>query len=147
MLRAAVLPSVVAGVLVTAVAAFLGSRQAAGCAVGAVLATVAVMVGPMVMRTFAHHSPPAVMAAAVGSYFLTVLLLGLAYMALGPVTGLSQAGVGVALIVCVLASMAGQVWAVGRARLPAYTFEQGSGRETESPGQPVKPRTPHTRGD
>jgi ATP synthase protein I len=147
MLRGAALPAAVVGVVLTAVSAIFGGHVAAGCAVGSAVAVVAVLVGPVVMRTFAQHSPPAVMAAAVSSYFLTVLVLGLVYKALGPVTWLSQASVGVALIVCVLASMAGQAWAVWHLRLPAYGPDGGAGGSAESAGQPAKQGAPHTRGD
>jgi hypothetical protein len=90
----------------------------------------------------------------VGSYFVTVLVLGGVYLALGPVQWLSQAHLGVTLIVCVLASMIGQTWVVGRLRLAAFggpdLAPRGVGdseQSAESPGQPEKHEEPHTRGD
>ncbi len=125
MTRGAALPAACSGVVCTAVGAGFGAPQAAGGAVGAVLALAVAVVGPLVMRTFAHCSPPAVMAAAVSSYLVVVLVMGAAYLALGAVPGVSQTAVGLALLAGVMAAIGGQAWVVWHARLIAYDPAHG----------------------
>ena len=120
-LRGGALPAAVAAVLVTAAGVPSGGAAVAGAAVGSVLAVVSLAPGPLLLRRSATWSPPAVMAAAVGSFGVIVMLLGLAFAVLGEQSWLSSGHLAVALVVVTSAWLAGQVRAA--ARLRSYAFD------------------------
>jgi hypothetical protein len=72
------------------------------------------------MKWTAKASPPAVMAAALGGYAVLVLALGLVWVVLDGATWLSFGYLGVALVACCSAWLAGEVLAVSRLRLLAF---------------------------
>lgn len=137
----------VAGVVTTAVCALWGVPAALGSATGVVLAVLAFAVGPLLLRTVAQWSPPAVMAAALGGYLTIVFVLGIAYAVLASVGGLSHAHLGVALVVCALAETVGQTVAVARLRILAFGARDDAGRTTEVPGQHAPGGAPDTARD
>jgi len=150
MLRATVLFTGSAGVVLTAVCAGWGGAAAAGAAIGSLIALAALSIGPMIMRTGSQASPPAVMALAMGGYLTLVVVLGGAFLVLGSVPWAAPGFVGVALAVATTAGLAGQVRAATRVRVLAFgSADVGTGRSGEEkvPGQPEKPGGTRTRGD
>lgn len=120
-LRGGALPGVVAAALVTAAGVPSGFAAVAGAGVGSLLAVLSLAPGPLLLRRSATWSPPAVMAAAVGSFGVIVMLLGLAFAVLGEQSWLSAGHLAVALVVVTSAWLAGQVRAA--ARLRSYAFD------------------------
>lgn len=119
-LRGGTVPAVAAGALGVALSAPWGWPGAAGFAVGALLATGALAVGPLLLRASRTASPPAVTAMAAGGYAAVVVLLGIAFVALGPLTWLSPAHVAAALVAVTVAGLAGQTRAVTRLRILTF---------------------------
>jgi len=120
-LRGGGLPAAVAAVVVTGAGVPSGGGAVAGAAVGSVLAVLSLAPGPLLLRRSATWSPPAVMAAAVGSFGVIVMLLGLAFAVLGEQSWLSAGHLAVALVVVTSAWLAGQARAA--ARLRSYAFD------------------------
>lgn len=120
-LRGGALPAAVAAALVTVAGVPSGGPGVAGAAVGSVLAVLSLAPGPILLRRSATWSPPAVMAAAVGSFGVIVMLLGIAFAVLGEQPWLSPGHLAVALVVVTSAWLAGQVRAA--ARLRSYAFD------------------------
>jgi hypothetical protein len=133
-LRGGTVPAVCAGVLGIAFSALWGWTGAAGFAVGALLATGALAVGPLLLHASRTASPPAVMAMAGGGYAGVVLVLGLAFVALGPLTWLSASHLAAALVAVTVAGVAGQVRAVTRLRV--LMFGSPLDPRDESRGEP-----------
>ena len=132
-LRGGAVPGLVAAVLVTAAGIPSGGAAVAGAAVGSVLAVLSLAPGPLLLRRSATWSPPAVMAAAVGSFGVIVMLLGLAFAVLGEQSWLSAGHLAVALVVVTSAWLAGQVRAA--ARLRSYAFDPQAAA-APTPGDP-----------
>lgn len=144
LLRASAVPSVVVAAAVVAVSAAWGGRAVAGAAVGSVLALAVFASGPLLLRTSSRWSPPAQMAAVMGAYMASVLVLGLAYLLLAGVGWLSTTAVGVAIVVVALAWITAQTRATGRLRILAFGGPPdpsgghdvaGHDGSTESPGR------------
>jgi hypothetical protein len=130
LLRASTVAGGAAGVLVTAVSVPWGADAVVAAAIGSVLATAALAAGPLLLRATRNASPPAVTAAAAGGYAGVVIVLGVAFAVLAPVSWLSAEHLAVALVVVTVAGLAGQVRAVTRLRVPAFdttSAERGSG--------------------
>jgi hypothetical protein len=119
-LRGGTLAAAGTGVLGVLVSALWGWPGAVGFAAGAVLATGALAVGPLLLGASRTASPPAVSAMAGGGYAVVVVLLGLAFVALGPATWLSASHVAAALVAVTVAGLAGQVHAVSRLRVLTF---------------------------
>jgi hypothetical protein len=119
-LRGGTVPAACAGALGAAVSALWGWTGAAGFAAGALLATGALAVGPLLLRASRHASPPAVTAMAGGGYAAVVILLGLVLVALGPVPWLSAAHLAAALVAVTVAGLAGQIRVVTRLRVLVF---------------------------
>lgn len=134
-LRGGALPGAVAAVLVTAAGVPSGGAAVAGAAVGSLLAVLSLAPGPLLLRRSATWSPPAVMAAAVGSFGVIVMLLGLAFAVLGEQSWLSSGHLAVALVVVTSAWLAGQVRAA--ARLRSYAFDPPAA-PAPGPGDPAQ---------
>jgi hypothetical protein len=116
-LRAGTGAAACAGILGVTLSAFWGWPGAAGFAVGALLATGALAVGPLLLHASRSASPPAVTLIAGGGYAGVVVLLGLVFVALGPLTWLSASHLAAALVAVTVAGLAGQVRAVTRLRI------------------------------
>jgi len=134
LLRGGLRPAVVAGALVTAVAAFSGGRSAAGAATGTALAIAALATGPLLLRRGRSWAPPALMALALAGYSGAVLLLGLAFALLAPASWLSSGALAAALVVVTIAWIAGQAWAVARLRVLAFGDAGEPGPGPSAPG-------------
>jgi hypothetical protein len=119
-IRGGAYPALAVGVLVAGVGAAWGWRAVLGGATGALLTVGAFVVGPLVVRTSARWSPPAVMLAAVLAYGVSVLVLGLAFLALARADWLSQVAVGVAIFACSTAWLIGHIRTASRLRILVF---------------------------
>jgi Na+-transporting NADH:ubiquinone oxidoreductase subunit NqrB len=119
-IRGGAYPALAVGALAATVAAAWGWRAVVGATLGALLTVGAFVVGPLVVRSSARWSPPAVMLAAVLAYGVSVLVLGLAFLVLARVGWLSQTAVGVAIFACSTAWLIGHIRAATRLRVLAF---------------------------
>jgi hypothetical protein len=120
LLRGGAVPALSGGVLVLSVAAFAGTAALAGAAVGMVLASAAMAVGPLLMHVTRRWTPPAVMAVALTAYGAVVIALGVAFVALQPLAGVSAGHLAAALIVCGAGWTVGELRAASRLRTLAF---------------------------
>lgn len=120
LMRAALLPIAVVGVIAVAVSAAVSPAHAAGAAVGSALAGIAFAAGPIILAVARNWAPPAVMALALGGYLLLIGALAVIYLVLLPAGWLEHAATGWTLFACAAASIAGQIRAVGRLRVLAF---------------------------
>lgn len=137
LLRGGTLPALAAAGLVTAVSALWGWRAVVAAAVGGLLAAAALAVGPALLRAVRNASPPAVTAAATGGYAAVVVVLGLVFAVLAPVSWLSADHLAVALVVVTVAGIAGQARAVTRLRVLTFddpAAERGEGASPAADG-------------
>jgi hypothetical protein len=130
LLRGGTLCAIGVGVLGVVVSAWWGVHGAAGFATGAVLATAALAVGPLLLHATRAASPPAVTMLAGGGYAGVVVLLGVVFLALEPVTWLSASHVAAALVAVTIAGLAGQIRAVTRLRVLVFGSLQDNRDET-----------------
>ncbi|HET9654696.1 MAG TPA: hypothetical protein VFP72_05040 [Kineosporiaceae bacterium] len=147
LLRGGALPALVTGVVLVAGSAFAGASAMTGAAVGVLLAALAMTTGPLVMRGSRQWSPPAVMAIAVISYGVVVIVLGMVFLLLRSSTWLSPGFLGVGLIAGGAAWSAGELRAAWTLRVLAFGSPvpgpqlppEGAGRAsevgTDAPGQ------------
>jgi hypothetical protein len=120
LLRGGTVPALAAGVVGTAVSAVWGAHAAAAFAIGALLAVAALAAGPLLLRASRDASPPAVTTVAVLGYAGVVVLLGVAFLALAPITWLSADHLAAALVAVTVAGLGGQIRAVTRLRVLAF---------------------------
>lgn len=120
LLRGGLLPASGAGAVVVVAGVPAGAGGVAGAVLGAVLAAAALAVGPLIMRPSRRWSPPAVMAVALLSFAVTVVVLGVAGWWLAQIEWLSRGHVAAALIACCLAWIGGELRAAGRLRVLAF---------------------------
>ncbi len=97
-----------------------GAAAVVAAVVGGVLAVAALSAVPAVMRWSRAWSPVAVMAAALATYLLTFLVLGLAAVALQPVSWLPGPWTGAGFVAATVAWAVGDVIAVRRLRVLAF---------------------------
>jgi hypothetical protein len=129
-LRGGTVPAAAVGGAGAAVSGLWGWHGVAGFAVGALLATGALAVAPLLLRASRAASPPAVTALAGGGYAGVVVALGLAFVALGPLTWLSPSHVAAALVAVTVAGLAGQARVIARLRVLSFESaadERGAG--------------------
>lgn len=124
LLRAGTLGAIGVGGVGVLVSTLWGVHAAAGFAAGALLATAALAVGPLLLHATRTASPPAVTVLAGGGYAGVVVLLGLVFLALEPVTWLSASHVAAALVAVTIAGLAGQIRAVTRLRVLVFGSAQ-----------------------
>ena len=130
LLRAGTWPALAAAVLVAAGSAGWGWRAVGAAALGGVLATAALAVGPVLLHAVRNASPLAVTAAGTGGYAAVVVILGLVFLVLAPASWLSAEHLAVALVVVTVAGIAGQARAVTRLRVLVFdpaAAERGDG--------------------
>jgi hypothetical protein len=120
LLRGGTVAALGAGVVGSAVSAAWGAHAAVAFAIGALLAVVALAAGPLLLRASRDASPPAVTAVAVLGYAGVVIVLGVAFLALAPITWLSADHLAAALVTVTVAGLAGQIRAVTRLRILAF---------------------------
>jgi hypothetical protein len=113
-----------AGAVGTAVSAAWGGHAVVAFGVGALLAVAALAAGPLLLRASRDASPPAVTAVAVLGYAGVVVLLGVAFLALAPITWLSADHLAAALVTVTVAGLVGQIRAVTRLRVLAFGTPQ-----------------------
>jgi hypothetical protein len=127
LLRAGSRPALAAAALVAAVSLLWGWRAVLAAAIGGLLATAALAVGPALLRAVRHASPAAVTAAATGGYAAVVVVLGLVLVLLAPASWLSADHLAVALVVVTVAGIAGQARAVTRLRVLVFADPSAEG--------------------
>ena len=120
LLRAGTWPALAAAVLVAAVSAGWGWRALVAAALGGVLATAALAVGPVLLHAVRDASPVAVTAAGTGGYAAVVVILGLVFLVLAPASWLSAEHLAAALVVVTIAGIVGQARAVTRLRVLVF---------------------------
>lgn len=140
-IRGGAYPALAVGVLVAGIGTAWGWRAVLGGVLGAVLTVGAFVVGPLVVRTSARWSPPAVMLAAVLAYGVSVLVLGLAFLALARVDWLSQAAVGVAIFACSTAWLVGHIRTASRLRILAFGDAAGPAATDDVAGHGGSPES------
>jgi ATP synthase protein I len=120
-LRGGAVPGVL---LVTAVVVLGGVESGVpgvlGGVVGGGLALAAMSVGPLLVSWSSGRGPGVVMGSAVGGYTVTVLVLGVAFVALAGVSWVSSSYVAAALIAGATGCSVGQVRAAYRSRVPIF---------------------------
>ena len=147
LLRAATRPALAAAAVVAAVSAVWGWRAVGAAIVGGVLATAALAVGPGLLRAVRDASPLAVTAAATGGYAAVVIVLGLVFVVLAPMSWLSAEHLAAALVVVTVAGIAGQARAVTRMRVlvfdpaPAERGDRDSGGRNGDAAQSSQERS------
>jgi hypothetical protein len=124
LLRGGTVAALAAGVVGTGVSAAWGAHAAAAFAVGALLAVAALAAGPLLLRASRDASPLAVTVAAVIGYAAVVVVLGVAFLALAPITWLSTDHLAAGLVTVTVAGLAGQIRAVTRLRVLAFGAAQ-----------------------
>jgi hypothetical protein len=127
LLRGGSLVALLVGALGTAVSGFWGMGAATAFGVGTVLAVAALAAGPLLLRASRDAPPPAVTAIAMLGYAGVVVLLGVAFLVLGPIAWLSAEHLAAALVTVTVAGIAGQIRAVTRLRVLAF----GSAQDTQ----------------
>ena len=120
LLRAGTWPALAAAFLVAAVSAGWGWHAVVAAALGGVLATAALAVGPVLLHAVRDASPVAVTAAGTGGYAAVVVILGLVFLVLAPASWLSAEHLAAALVVVTIAGIAGQARAVTRLRVLVF---------------------------
>ncbi len=120
LLRAALLPTALVGVVAVAVSALQSPPAMAGAAIGALLAALACSIPAGVMLLAGKWSPPAVMGLAMAAYLVLVVLFGVIYLALSSASWLSLPHLGWTLMAASAVAIAWQVRAVGRIRVLAF---------------------------
>jgi hypothetical protein len=126
LLRGGSIPALVAAGVGTAASAAWGLHAAAAFAVGALLAVAALAAGPLLLGASRDASPPAVTAVAMIGYVGVVLVLGVAFLALAPITWLSADHLAAALVTVTVVGLAGQIRAVTRLRVLIFGGPQES---------------------
>ncbi len=132
LLRGGTAPALAAAALVAVVSAAWGWRAVLAAVLGGLLAAAALAVGPALLRAVRNAPPPAVTAAATGGYAGVVVVLGIVFAVLAPLSWLSADHLAAALVVVTLAGIAGQARAVTRLRVLVY--EEGSAERGDGPG-------------
>jgi fucose 4-O-acetylase-like acetyltransferase len=120
LLRGGAVPSSVIGTVVLIVGVLAGRSEFLGALVGVVLASVAMSVGPLVMRTVRRRSGPAVLAASVLAYGVVVTFLGALFLIIAPQRWLSSSYVAAGLIAVGATWAVGETWAAARLRITAF---------------------------
>jgi hypothetical protein len=120
LLRAGLVPALVAGAVVVALAVPSGSEAVTGAAVGTLLTVTALAAGPLLLRAARDVEPLLLFALAAATYLVVVTALGVAYALLSDVTWLDGAWVGGAVITCAAAWLAGQVRATAKLRVLTF---------------------------
>jgi hypothetical protein len=124
LLRGGTVPALAAGVVGTAVSAAWGAHAAVAFAIGALLAVAALAAGPLLLRASRDASAPAVTTVAVLGYVGVVVVLGVAFLALAPITWLSADHLAAALVTVTVAGLGGQIRAVTRLRMLTFGTPQ-----------------------
>jgi hypothetical protein len=129
-LRGGTVAGASAGVLGVGLSAPWGWTGAVGFAAGALLATAALAVGPLLLHVSRNASPPAVTVMASLGYAGVVVLLGVVFVVLGRVTWLSASHLAASLVAVTVAGLTGQVWAVTRLRVLTFRSPLAAGEES-----------------
>jgi ATP synthase protein I len=112
-------------IVAAVLAAGIGGWQAAvGVAVGGVLATGALAIGPLLMHLGRTRTPVGVMTLAIAGYFVVVGVLGVAYVLVGSASALPGEALGAGVLIAAATWLGGQVLSTRRLRLPVYDLPE-----------------------
>ncbi|MGH3385712.1 MAG: hypothetical protein ACRDO1_14125 [Nocardioidaceae bacterium] len=125
MLRGALVPTLVVGVVSAAVAGFLaGAEGVVGAVVGLALVVVFFGLGLYVLRRSARLDPAVVLLVALGLYAGKIIVIGGSLLLIDTTNVLagrgSELALGLTAIVCTVTWTVGQVVGFTRARVPLY---------------------------
>lgn len=116
LVRAAV-PTLVAGIVATVVAAFVGGAPSAvGAILGTVIVLVFFMVGQFVLTTVLHHNPEMALSAALVIYLAKIGLLMLLLFVLQGTTAFDTRAFAFTIVLCTLVWTAAEVWVLAKTK-------------------------------
>lgn len=127
LLRAGLVPAVVADLVVILAAIPSESEAILGAIVGTLLTVTAFAAGPLLLRWARDVAPFMLFALAMATYLTVVTALAIAYALLSDATWLNGAWVGGAVLAGAFAWLAGQVWATARLRVLTYGDQSAAG--------------------
>jgi ATP synthase protein I len=135
LLRGALVPTLVVAAPVTGASAVLAGRPGAlGALVGAAVVVVFSGAGLLAVRAARGAAPSVLLVVALGSFLARVILFGLALQAANAIedldTVLHRGATVVGVVSCVIAWMAGEIWAFRRLRVPTYDLDDASASTT-----------------
>ena len=120
LLRGSVLPTAAAGLVCAAVGLFSSPKAAWSAAFGALLVIFFFSLTLLVMKRTADMEPMAVMVAALITYTIKVVVVGVAVFLLRDVTWLSAYAAGLSIIVCAVVWLCFEMRSYKRLRIFAY---------------------------
>lgn len=128
LLRGAIVPALVAGAVTTLVAALIaGGKGVLGSILGLAIVVLFSGVGLLVMRAVRSQDPMIAMTIAMASYAARVVLFGAALVVTGLISGiddvLDRRFTAIAVVVCVIAWVAGEIRAFTKLRVPTYDID------------------------
>ncbi|GAB3591312.1 hypothetical protein GCM10027446_08790 [Angustibacter peucedani] len=142
MLRGAVVPTLLVGVLAVVLGAVLGGSKAAwSAALGAALVVVFFSLSLLVMRRTARMEPTATMAVVLATYTGKILALGVAMVLLRDASWLDGQALALAIIGCTVVWLAFEMRAFTRLRIlvapeaDAADAADGTDAADQTPGQ------------
>ncbi|WP_020575215.1 hypothetical protein [Actinopolymorpha alba] len=129
LLRGALVPTLaVGGVSIIVSAVVAGGRGALGALIGAATAVIFSGVGFLAVRAVRSTPPATLMLVALSSYLLRVLFFGIILEIVGSIDGVDsvihRGATALTVVACVLAGMAGEIWAYTRLRVPTYDLDE-----------------------
>jgi ATP synthase protein I len=107
--RSAAVAAVAALIMAVLGATLAGSKGLLGAAIGVVVVALFFGISVLVVGHFAKVSPQAMMAAAVGTYLVKILILIIVFGSLQNTTAFNPRAFGLTVLVCVLAYSGAQV--------------------------------------
>lgn len=139
LLRGALVPTLVVAALVTlGSAVFAGGPGALGALLGAVIVIAFSGAGLLAVRAARGTAPSVLLVVALGSFLVRVILFGLALQAANAIDDLDavlhRGATVVGVVGCVIAWMAGEIWAFTRLRVPTYDLDEATEPASESRG-------------
>ncbi|PRY01784.1 hypothetical protein [Allonocardiopsis opalescens] len=117
-LRGAAIPTVIAGALAAAAAFFMaGTHGLYGALAGIVLVMVFFPLGLLAVSYVARINPQLMMAGALGSYLLKVLVLGVLLVALRGTPLFDHTAFALTAALCAVVWIGGQTWATATTKI------------------------------
>lgn len=127
LLRGALRPTVVVGLLAVVVAAFSGLTAAWSAALGAMIVIGFFTASLLVMKRTAHLPPTTVMAVVMIGYTVKVVVLGVILFAVREAAWLNGYAAGVTITVCALVWLFFEMRAYKRLRIFAFSPDEKAG--------------------
>ncbi len=127
LLRGALRPTLMVGVVAVVVAAFSGGTAAWSAALGAVLVLGFFTASLLVMKRTAHLPPTTVMAVVMITYTVKVVVLGVVLFMVRDASWLNGYAAGVTITVCALVWLFFEMRAYKRLRIFAFSPDEKAG--------------------